>query len=105
MGSISTCFLSNVFFTTTQGGYDWTQIGWDNLWDIRAKLLEYPDGIFITQQFSAPVLADGTRIGHPPIHVHHIHIGPSTGVRQRCNIVGCFINDHECYGTSENFRL
>ena len=80
-GSTWTVTRIGPFYTT--GGYDWTQIGWDNLWDIREKLKRFPDGIYATDQFSGPVTRDGERIGNPPIHVHHIHIGPSPGVRQR----------------------
>ena len=81
----------------THGGYDWTQIGWDNLWNLRDKLQKYPDGVYVLEQFSSPVLIDGTRLGNPPIHVHHIHIGPKPGVRQRGEIINCLLNDHTCY--------
>jgi hypothetical protein len=81
----------------THGGYDWTQMGWDNLWDLRNKLQKYPEGIYVLDQFSSPVTADGTRLGNPPIHVHHIHIGPTPGVRQRGEFINCLLNDHSCY--------
>lgn len=66
---------------------------------MRKKLEKYPQGIYMLDQFSDPVLADGTRLGHPPIHVHHIHIGPVSGVRQRTDPMKCFINNTYCYGT------
>jgi hypothetical protein len=81
----------------THGGYDWTQMGWDNLWNLREKLEKYTDGIYVLDQFSSPVLKDGTRLGNPPIHVHHIHIGPRPGVRQRGEAINCLLNDHKCY--------
>lgn len=81
----------------TTGGYDWVQIGWDNLWDLRDKFKKYPDGIYVTDQFSGPVTKDGDRIGNPPIHVHHIHIGPAPGVRQRSEQYECLVNQMGCY--------
>lgn len=81
----------------TTGGYDWAQIGWDNLWDLRSKLKMFPDGIYVTDQFSGPVTKDGERIGNPPIHVHHIHIGPAPGVRQRSEFYECLVNQMGCY--------
>lgn len=83
----------------SQGGYDWIQVGWDNLWDLQAKLKEHPHGIYVLEQFSSAVTADGTRLGHPPIHIHHIHVGPSPGVRQRADAVGCVVGGQLCYGT------
>jgi hypothetical protein len=81
----------------TTGGYDWTQVGWENLWDIKGKLEEYPEGIYAVEQFSAPVTRDGTRIGNPPIHVHHIHIGPMPGVRQHLDMLDCVLSGNQCY--------
>lgn len=83
---------------SSQGGYDWVQVGWDNLWDFRNKLREHPHGIYVLEQFSGPVTADGTRLGHPPIHIHHIHVGPAPGVRQRADTIGCVFQGKKCYG-------
>lgn len=58
------------------GCYDWVQVGWNNIFDMKSKLEQYPDGVFITDQFSGPVKRDGTVIGNPPIHIHHIHVDP-----------------------------
>lgn len=88
----------------TSGGYDWLQFGWDNLWDLKDKLKKYPDGIYVTDQFSGPVTADGARIGNPPIHVHHIHIGPSPGVRQRSELYECLVNSMGCYDPTRVFE-
>lgn len=74
------------------------QVGWDNLWDFRSKLKEHPHGIYVLEQFSGPVTADGTRLGHPPIHIHHIHVGPAPGVRQRADTIGCVFQGKKCYG-------
>jgi hypothetical protein len=66
---------------------------------MRAKLKEHPHGIYVLEQFSGAVTADGTRLGHPPIHIHHIHVGPSPGVRQRSDSIGCVLQNKACYGT------
>lgn len=39
----------------TTGCYDWTQMGWDNIFNLEEKLVDHPDGIFIVEQFSGPV--------------------------------------------------
>lgn len=85
-------------FSVAQGGYDWIQVGWDNLWDLQGKLAKHPHGIYVLEQFSGAVTVDGTRLGHPPIHIHHIHVGPSPGVRQRADAVGCVLQGKTCYG-------
>jgi hypothetical protein len=90
-------------FVTT-GGYDWTQVGWENLWNLAEKLEEYPEGIFAVEQFSGPVSRDGTRIGNPPIHIHHIHIGPKPGIRQRRDNFACVKEDKDCYDPTRVFE-
>lgn len=83
------------FYTT--GGYDWVQIGWDDLWGM-SKILElYPDGVYFVGQHMSPVLRDGTRLGYPPIHVHHIHNGPDPYVRQRGDPIGCLLKGVGCF--------
>lgn len=88
----------------TTGGYDWTQVGWENLWDLEEKLKEYPEGIFAVEQFSGPVSRDGTRIGNPPIHIHHIHVGPKPGIRQRRDSLACLKHDKDCYDPTRVFE-
>lgn len=79
-GSRWTVIRIGPFYTT--GGYDWTQIGWEDTFGLEAKLKDFPEGIYIFEEFSQPVTRDGIRLGHPPIHVHHLHISPMPGVRQ-----------------------
>lgn len=57
-----------------KGCYDWAQVGWNNIFDFKEKLLKHPEGIFIYEQFSGPVTRTGEVLSHPPIHVHHIHV-------------------------------
>lgn len=91
-------------FTTT-GGYDWLQIGWDDLWGFSKTLQTYPEGIFMLRQHMSPVLKDGTRIGFPPIHIHHIHTGPSPYVRQRGNPVSCTLLRRHCWNPARTAEL
>ncbi len=100
----STWSVSRIGPFRTTGGYDWVQVGWDNLWDLRALFSKHPEGIYVLEQFSGPVAADGTRLGHPPIHVHHMHIGPSSGVRQRSTMWDCLINADGCYDPTRVFE-
>lgn len=75
-------------FVTT-GGYDWVQVGWEDIWGLEEKLKAYKDGIFVTAQYSAAVTRDGSPLSHPPIHIHHIHVGPRPGVRQHTDQYKC----------------
>ena len=89
----------------TTGGYDWTQVGWEDLWSIESKLKIHKEGIFVLEQLSVPVLADGTRLGNPPIHVHHIHVGPRPGTRQHTNIFSCMGGKPSaCYDATRMFE-
>lgn len=83
------------FYTT--GGYDWVQVGWDDLWGLSKILEKHPDGIYFVGQHMSPVLRDGTRLNYPPIHVHHIHNGPDPYVRQRGDPVGCLLKGKGCF--------
>lgn len=69
-------------FTST-GGYDYWQVGWMDAWRLSEVLPQHPQGIMVSSAFSAPVLADGSPIGFPPIHIHHIHIGPTSMVASK----------------------
>ena len=93
------------------GGYDWWQLGWADLWKLGDKYDEHGT-IYVTD--ASIVTRDaktGTTLGYPPIHIHHIHIGPQPGVRPRtgeydcgslpkpCNNVSWFFEwhgDYEC---------
>lgn len=91
-------------FTTT-GGYDWIQIGWDDLWGFSKHLEIYPKGIFMLKQHMTPVFKNGTRIGFPPIHIHHIHTGPSPYVRQRGNPLSCTLFGKHCWSPARTAEL
>ena len=50
----------------TNGGWDWIETNIDN-----ALYSESRDA-FVTAALMAPVFANGTLIGYPPLHVHHM---------------------------------
>ncbi len=52
----------------TNGGWDWIETNIDN-----ALYSESRDA-FVTAALMAPVFANGTLIGYPPLHVHHMHL-------------------------------
>jgi hypothetical protein len=91
-------------FVTT-GGYDWLQIGWDDLWGMSKILETYPAGVLLVKQYMSPVLKDGTRLGFPPIHIHHIHTGPSPYVRQRGNPVDCTFKGKGCWSPARSAEV
>jgi len=71
------------------GSYDYWQFGWKDVWRTSRLLHEVPGGIAFTSAFSGPVDPSGFVIGHPPIHIHHIHISPEPGVVTKMNGLGC----------------
>jgi hypothetical protein len=81
----------------TTGNYDWLQLGWDNLWDTKALLKKHNNGIYIIGQFFSPVYENGTRISFPPIHIHHMHVGPVPYVRQRTSQFACAVYNTSCF--------
>lgn len=81
----------------TRGNYDWVQIGWDDIWGLSSILPNHPNGIYMIQQIMTPVLKNGTRLSNPPIHTHHIHVGPDPYVRQRLNPLSCAIRGVGCF--------
>jgi hypothetical protein len=83
----------------TKGAYDWLQLGWDDIWGMEKILDAHKDGVYIVEQVMSPVLADGTRLGNPPIHIHHIHVGPdyTTYVRQRTDAFRCALKNQSCF--------
>jgi hypothetical protein len=89
-------------FTTT-GGYDWLQIGWDNIWNLKSILKQHSE-IYIIEQFLSPVLADGTMLNNPPIHIHHIHVGPDPYVRQRFDPIQCALYNVSCFNPSRSLE-
>jgi len=95
------------FYAT--GGYDWWQIGWSNVGGFQGILDEHPDGIDVDIKAMVPVTEDGRRVGHPPIHIHHIHVVPRMGVRPRnkirqgclhTHIIGATVTEKNCYNSS-----
>lgn len=65
------------------GGYDWWQIGWSDAGMLSEALALHPEGVDVVNTVLVPVLEDGTRLGHPPVHIHHIHFVAQQGVRFR----------------------
>jgi len=72
-------------------------------------LEKHPDGIDIDIKAMMPVAQDGRRVGHPPVHIHHIHAVPRLGVRARNNVrslcfgaklLGSTIQEKNCYNSS-----
>lgn len=89
----------------TTGGYDWIQIGWDDLWGMSKILEEYPEGVHFIGQHMSAVLKDGTRLNYPPIHVHHIHNGPDPYVRQRGDPIGCLLKGKGCFNPKRTMEV
>lgn len=65
------------------GGYDYWQLGLRDVGLLRAGLARHAGGLAVTSSFSGPVLPNGTALGYPPVHIHHIHISPEPGVKAK----------------------
>ena len=65
------------------GGYDWWQIGWSDAGGLKEVIDKHPEGVDIEASILIPVDEDGKRIGHPPVHIHHIHFVKPKSVRFR----------------------
>jgi hypothetical protein len=85
------------------GDYDWWQFAWDDTFQTRKILKEYPDGYFILNHFSGAVDANGVVLPFPPIHVHHVHCSPGTVNPYRAVMAKCFMGEesecHQAYRT------
>jgi hypothetical protein len=79
----STWHVQRVGPFTSTGGYDWWQLGWSDAGMLSEALRKHPEGIDVLNTILVPVLEDGTRLSHPPIHIHHIHFVAQQGVRFR----------------------
>jgi len=89
----------------SEGGYDWWQVAWENLFSLKEKLKDYPGGVVIDKNVILPTRRDRSVLGYPPIHVHHIHIATAPGVRPRMVPYFCAasIKDH-CFNGSYLFE-
>jgi hypothetical protein len=88
----------------TTGGYDWLQIGWDDIWDLKDALAQHSQGVYIVEQVISPVWANGTMINHPPVHIHHMHVGPAPYVRQRFDQLGCATKGRGCFNPARTLE-
>jgi len=66
---------------TSAGGYDFWQFGLPDVWQLQRKLVEHPNGFDVDYTFHGAVTPDGRILGYPPIHMHHIHVGPEIGIK------------------------
>lgn len=82
------------------------QVGWEDIWGLEEKLKAYPGGVFVTAQYSAAVSRDGTPLANPPVHIHHIHVGPRPGVRQHSDMYRCLQSEGKqgCYDPTRVFE-
>lgn len=101
------------FYST--GNYDWWQIGWQDAGFMSEALAKYPHGIDVDRSVMAPTDENGNLIGHPPIHIHHIHTVEAGGVRPRNRLQAkCFpgfdvggsklLEQGNCYNSSLFFE-
>eukprot|EP01034_Spumella_vulgaris_P034353 gene34353-42370_t len=93
----STWTLTRIGPIKSTGGYDWLQIGWDDLFGFEAALSANKNGIYVVEQLISPTWTNGSLINHPPIHIHHMHTGPAPYVRQRFDQTKCLVEGKGCF--------
>lgn len=97
------------------GNYDWWQFFWNDVFQAKGILEEYPDGIFVKASVSGAVDTEGAHLSFPPIHIHHVHVSPGEIGMFRQPFAECLLDggarcshfmhvvfeqhgDDECYG-------
>jgi len=63
----------------SNGGYDWLTIEMRDVWRLSNVLREHPDGVYFTSALLAAASDSSKILGLPPIHLHHVHVGPQVG--------------------------
>jgi hypothetical protein len=67
----------------SNGGYDWWQVAWRDMFRLSEVFKTHPEGIYYTTTFSAGVAPSGEPLSYPPVHIHHIHVIPQPGTRKK----------------------
>lgn len=65
------------------GNYDYWQLGWSDVFGLSRILSAHPEGVMFDMGFYGPVASTGEILGHPPMHIHHIHVLPQPGVKTK----------------------
>ena len=78
------------------GNYDWWQLGWGDALRSKDKLKAHPEGLYIMETFMAGVDMQGKVLDFPPIHVHHIHLGPGERAIYRVDNKWCTFDSDQC---------
>jgi hypothetical protein len=79
---------------TGRGGMDWTSTGYMDVAGLQSELAGR--SVSLVGGMLAPVHANGTVIGYPPLHIHHAHLYPFGNEKERhARIAGSFRDDHD----------
>ena len=78
------------------GNYDWWQFAWADVLRFKNKLKIHPKGLYILETFMAGVDAQGRALDFPPIHVHHVHVGPGSRAVYRVDGRWCMFDAESC---------
>jgi len=62
-----------------RGGGQWQSAAWDDAGKFESKL--HLGDVYITAFGFSPTLSDGTILGSPPSHIHHMHVTASQGAQ------------------------
>mmetsp|Transcript_20427 Transcript_20427/g.38358 ORF Transcript_20427/g.38358 Transcript_20427/m.38358 type:complete len:699 (-) Transcript_20427:248-2344(-) len=63
----------------SNGDYDWWKIEMRDGFRLSNVLKKHADGVYFTSALLAAVSENSEILGLPPIHLHHIHVGPQPG--------------------------
>jgi hypothetical protein len=91
----------------SRGDYSWTSAMSQNLHDVAALRSVFAGrNVSVVGGMIAPVHANGTAIGYPPLHIHHAHLIPFGSWAERVQRLRHTDNDHhdimvQAHGDSE----
>mmetsp|Transcript_150000 Transcript_150000/g.264726 ORF Transcript_150000/g.264726 Transcript_150000/m.264726 type:complete len:678 (-) Transcript_150000:353-2386(-) len=72
----------------SNGGYDWWSIQMRDVFHLSKVMLEHFDGVYFTSALLAAASESGEILNLPPIHLHHIHVGPQPGAPSKASAGG-----------------
>jgi len=95
-----TWYVQRIGPFVSTGGNDWWQFAWNDMFGLDGSLdapsLLQQGPVAMTGHFTGPVSSSGDPIGLPPLHIHHIHLTPNTGLSWASDILECMLVGDAC---------
>lgn len=84
------------------GGNDWWQFAYLDMFGFggslgeKYRILGEGNPIGMTAHWSGPITPEGSPIGLPPLHIHHIHMTEGAGFSWSSDILDCVVKGSNC---------